>query len=675
MKLLFILLFITTSCLVHAQKFEFGKVSEKEIQEKQHPTDPEATAAVLFKKSTITFEFDYQWKYVQEVEVRLKIYKKEGFDKATIEIPLYRPKAGENEIFSGFRAFTYNLDGNKIVKDKLNSENQFQDDMGDDRILEKFTFPNIKEGSVIEYKYKVTSPYISSTPTFYFQEDIPVNFAEYSLVSPEFLGYKFYTKGFVPLERKDAQDKSLLIIRQSPTVRDRKAALVSIKTEEILYETKVAITTFTAKNVPKFADEVYINNIQNYVTSIKSELEWIKSLNREEEIEKEKKYSQTWDDVVKTIFEDDRFGKELKEKNYFEAEIAPIIAKTTTNQEKAIAIFEFLKNKISWNGSYGKFTKEGVKNAYKNRTGNAAEINLILTAMFKHARLNANPILMGTKDFGIPLFPTIDGFNYVISGVRIDGQLFLFDATSKYSTPNVLPERALNWFGQQISEYQKTEEIDLMPSKPSRSITNLEVNIVEGGIIKGKLRNTMTDHLALEFREEDASISDAEYVEKIQNKYINFKVKDFSFQNKKDLYKPLIESYDFEKTNAFDQIGDKIFIQPTFFLIPSSNPFTNETRNYPIDFKFPRQQTYLININIPEGYKVESMPESEIFQFAEGQGEFNYIITNTPNNIQLRINSNINAAMVAAESYDSLKSFYEAKVNKLTEKITLTKIK
>ncbi len=669
MKLIITLLLFSSSFLVHAQKFEFGKVSEEEILEKEHPTDPEASAAVLYKKSNIFFEYDYQWQYVQEVEVRIKIYKKEGFDKATVEIPLYRPQAGKNETISGFRAFTYNLDGKKITKDKLNNENQFQEDMGDDRILEKFTFPNIKEGSVIEYKYKVTSPYAWSLPTFYFQEDIPVNFAEYTQISPEYLGYKFYTKGVYPIKREDIQDKTLFIFRYSPTVKDNNAALVSIKTKEQLYEAHVVKTTFTAENVPKFAKEDYLNNLQNYLTSIKSELEWTQY----PDVEEKENFTQTWADVVKTIFKEERFGKELKEKNYFEAEIAPIIANANTNQEKANAIFEFLKNKITWNGKYGKYTKEGVKNAYKNRTGNVAEINLILTAMFKEARLNANPVLLSTKDFGIPFFPTVTGFNYVISAVQTDGQLFLFDATSKFSTPNVLPERALNWFGQRISEYLETEEIDLMPGNPSRRVTNMEVNILEGGKIQGKLRNTLTDNLALDYRENYASSTDVQRVEKIENNFINFKVKDFSIQNKKDPYKPLIESYDFENNNAFDQIGDKIFIQPTFFLLPTSNPFNKEKRDYPIDFKFPTQETYLININIPDGYKIESIPESEIFQFAGGQGDFKYIISNTENNIQLRINSNINASIVAAESYESLKSFFEAKVTKLTEKITLSK--
>lgn len=665
MKLLFTCILTLASVVLHAQKFDFGKVSEEEILEKVHPTDSEATAAVLYIKSKIYFEYNDQWEYIQEVEARIKIYKKEGFEKATIEVPLYKPGSGSNEIFSGFKAFTYNLDGKKISKDRVKSDGQFQEDYTDEWVLEKFTFPNIQEGSVIEYSYKITSPYIFSLPWFYFQQDIPVNFAEYTVDIPQYLGYKSFYKGYFSVNKDENREQREFTFRYVPRQKVGSYA----KTEESTLNTAMTKTIYTAVNVPKVTNEEYVNNINNYLTSIKQELEWIRMPEAAT-----KSYTKNWDDVINTIVSSDRFGKELKEKNYFESDIAPLLANATTNLEKAVVLFEFLKNKMTWNGTYGKYTREGVKNAYKNKTGNVAEINLILTAMLRHAGLNANPVLSSTKSYGIPLFPTVDGFNYLISAAEIDGQLLLFDATSTYSSPNILPERTINWIGRRVKENEQVKVIDLMPTKPSRRVTNLEVKILEGGKIEGKLRNTYTDYLALNLREKYASTNDAEYVEKVENNHINFKVKEFSFQNKKDPYKPLIESYDFEKTNAFDQIGDNFYIQPTFFLISTTNPFKSETRDYPIDFKFPTQETYLINIILPEGYQVESVPQSEIFELPNGLGDFKYLISQTENNIQIRINSNINSTMVPADFYTPIKDFFEGKINKLSEKITLTKI-
>ena len=50
------------------------------------------------------------------------------------------------------------------------------------------------------------------------------------------------------------------------------------------------------------------------------------------------------------------------------------------------------------------------------------------------------------------------------------------------------------------------------------------------------------------------------------------------------------------------------------------NPFKQEKRDYPIDFKYPIHDSYTITYNIPQGYVVESIPE-KIENFREKIGE------------------------------------------------------
>ena len=95
-----------------------------------------------------------------------------------------------------------------------------------------------------------------------------------------------------------------------------------------------------------------------------------------------------------------------------------------------MAIFQYVKSKMNWDGYTGVGCSQGVRKAYKEGTGNVAEINLMLIAMFKYAGLNANPILVSTRSHGIPLFPTRNGFNYVVAGLEIQNDLILFDARS-----------------------------------------------------------------------------------------------------------------------------------------------------------------------------------------------------------------------------------------------------
>ncbi|OIP49593.1 MAG: hypothetical protein AUK33_10220 [Flavobacteriaceae bacterium CG2_30_34_30] len=668
-KSLFILWCVLMYNTVYAQRFDFGKVSEEEIKEEVHPLDPEAPAAVLYKKATLKMEYNDKWLYVYEVEARIKIYKKEGFDKATVNVPLYRIGVGKNELFSNLKAFTYTLQNGKIEKEKIGNNAIFDEDYNEFLDLKKFTFPNIKEGVVLEYTYKITFPYISGLPEFYFQEDIPVNFAEYTLKIPEYLGYKSYSKGFFPLQREEKREVNKFSYTYVPTQTAGTSALGSHKTHNASRDYTLFTTKYTANNVPKLVAEEYVNNIDNYLTSIRHELEWVKMPNSELE-----KIAQNWEDVVKSIYKNDYFGKELAQKNYFEAELDPFLKGVNTNLEKANLIFEFVKNKILWNKNYGYYTKDGVKTAYKNRTGNVAEINLMLTAMLRYAGLKANPVLVSTKSNGIPLFPTRQGFNYVVSAIELPEGALLLDATDTYSSPNILPERALNWFGRLVRSDETSEEVNLMPTKLSRKVINMSIKLNENGRIDGKIRNTLTDHLALQFRTKYADVEEKTYIDQLQNQFISLDIEDYTLQNQKDAYQPIVESYTFSKINSFDKIGDKIYFHPLFFLATIKNPFTAESRAYPIDFKYPTSDSYTVSIAIPDGYQVESVPESAALQLPDGLGKYGFMISQSGNSIQLRVTSDINFTMVPAPYYDVLKQYFKAIVEKETEKIVLVKL-
>ena len=144
-----------------------------------------------------------------------------------------------------------------------------------------------------------------------------------------------------------------------------------------------------------------------------------------------------------------------------------------------------------------------MKKAYKNKTGNTAEINLMLTAMLRFAGLNANPVLISTRDNGIAFFPSRTAFNYVIAAVETPEGLILLDATEKYSEPNILPLRDLNWIGRLIRKDGTSTEVDLMPKTLSREATNMSVVLKADGSAEGKIRRQLTNYEALEFRKEN----------------------------------------------------------------------------------------------------------------------------------------------------------------------------
>ena len=83
MKKLFTAATIFLSIVSFSQNHELGKLTIEELKEKVCPLDTSAVAAVLFKNGKTSFHYDETGYYsVTEVETKIKIYKKEGFDFA-----------------------------------------------------------------------------------------------------------------------------------------------------------------------------------------------------------------------------------------------------------------------------------------------------------------------------------------------------------------------------------------------------------------------------------------------------------------------------------------------------------------------------------------------------------------------------------------------------------------
>jgi hypothetical protein len=218
-------LFLLFINLIIAQKNELGNVTIAELQEKFYPTDSSAVAAFLINKGRTYFDYheDSGFKITTDVEVKIKIYKKEGYEWANNAIAFYMGNRGKERVDYS-RAFTYNLVNGKIEKTKLKSENEFIEQNNKFWSSKKIVMPNVTEGSIIEYKYSIVSPYYSTFPDWNFQKAIPVTYSEYITEIPEYFFYNLYRKGMVsPNEKKETLRSSIRIKESSDnrTQRDK----------------------------------------------------------------------------------------------------------------------------------------------------------------------------------------------------------------------------------------------------------------------------------------------------------------------------------------------------------------------------------------------------------------------------------------------------------------------
>jgi hypothetical protein len=659
-KLTFFLFIVLLFSNATAQEFELGKVSISELQEKVHPNDTSAIAAYLFQKGKTHFAYDglTGWSIVYEYTCRIKIYKKEGLSWATNHAFArkgYKKLKDDELLFS--KGVTYNLENGKIVKTKLASEGTFNIDYSEYWKEASITMPNVKVGSVIEYKYIQKSESILEFPVFNFQSTIPVNYGEYITETPTQLIYKTVRLGSHEIHSEDKE------------VSGNIAFLDEVHQPSSMELNKI-VSKHWVKDVPALLEESYVDNIQNYKLSLHCELEKVMNDNRTD-----KNYSETWEGVAKTIFEDKRFGKELSERAIYAKDMQLLLKDVSLPVDRLGLVFKYVQNKMNWNGKRGYYTDQGVVLAYGNQTGNVAEINFILISMLKLAGIKADPVLVSSCENGISVFPSIAAFDRVIAAATIDGKKILLDASNKYSTIGILPTNLLNWKGRLIKEDGASEEVNLYPIQKSTAHCMMMVKVEPTGKLGGKVRLSNSDYKAYDFRVENAKIGKEDYQEKLQNQLNLLQISEYNVENKTgNLTKPVVETFAFESDNHCDVIGNSIYINPLLFYTLRNNPFVLENRTSPIYFAYPSEGKFVVSYIIPDGYVVESLPKPIKISTEHKLGMFSMNVLAEGNKINVILSSEINDAIFSADYYNEIKSFYQQIVDSETEKIVLKKV-
>ncbi len=670
-KILITLILIIVANNLTAQDYKFGKVSKQELEETFYPEDSSANAAILYKKRRTYFNYVQGdgFKVVTEIQERIKIYNSEGFDWATKIIKYYDGDNGKEKI-SSLKATTFNLNGTKIEETDLKKSEIFDEQSNEFWAEKKFTMPNIKDGCIVEWKYKLTSPF-KSIDRLQFQYDIPVKKMDVSIETPEYFVYKKRTKGFFYVAPVTSKKTGKIVInskdRSERSGADWQPTKTTFSQSSIDYF--IIKDVYVAENIPALIEESHVDNIENYQTAIVyeySELHWPR--------EPIKFYSNNWEDVTKTIYNDYDFSKQIYKSNHYEDDLALVLATAKTDSEKIVAIFEMVKQKITWNNYTGISAYNGTRKAYKEGVGNASDINLNLVSMLNSAGLKANPVIISTRANGIPLFPTIEGFNFVIAAVEMNDGLILLDATDTNSTPNNLPLRDINWNGRLIRKDGSSSSVKLTPTKPSAMVSNLTIVLNEDGEGEGMLRKKITGLNAIKYRDKYSKVQDEDIISKIEGKFSGIEIGDFRVSNKDNCYKDLMEMYKFSTENVADIVASKMYLRPLLFNSVTENPFKIKEREYPIDFGTPISEKNTVRITIPEGYKVVSIPENLGISLPNDYGFYKFKVSVSGNNIITQTQLEIKTAIYPATNYTEIKDFYSQIVNKNSERIIIEKV-
>ncbi len=655
---------------LHAGSYmKYGKIETEDLKMSQYTKDTSADALILgdIQQVKIVYNNLEGFQMVLYRHTRIKIFNQNGYNWANQTIRFYEsPTITEN--ITSLRGCTYYLEDGKEVSVKMKNESEFTEDLSEHWRACRFTLPAIKPGAVIEYSYLLTSDYLTRLPDWQYQYRIPVVHSEMTVEIPEFFNYKQLSSGYVPVtsvEHSGGQANYSYSNTTQDRLGNRETSL-----HQGIYQTN--IMRMEAGDVPAFIEEPMITTVQNYLAAINFELSTTKFPG-----EMMKNHTTTWEDINKTLMESDNFGGQLRSGLFLNSFAAAFENGDYSDMEKAQLALLHIKSQIAWNGSNSIYPEKTLRNSYTEGSGNVADLNLNLVVLLDKMGLEADPVILSTRSNGIlnPFYPQLTKFNYVVARVKIGDRYCLMDATERNCPTHILPVRCLNGQGRLISK-NRTDWVDLESHGCSYEEACLaQLALDDRGIISGSMQHMKKDYAAYLTRntvQKKTSLDD--YIRELESENAGLEIRDYNFRDLDSVQKPIIYSFDVEIRERAMVAGDFIYLNPMLFEQVESNPFKLKERKYPVDYAYPIKRSFILNLEIPDGYEIEEIPDGLTLEMPEQSATYSYVIRPAPGRLQLLSKLDIRKSVFYYDEYELLQVFYDKLVEKQAEPIVLKRI-
>lgn len=647
-KIIIITFFVNLVFFVSSQetKMVFGQISASDMNYTQCALDTTAEAVVLYDKGESYFvQNNGSFEVIYERTTKIKILKQSGIDWANVSIPCYVSDNVLEDIYS-VKAIAYNMENGVLNKSELDNKDCHVEKINENWKVMKFAIPNVKEGTVIEYKYSILSQYVFNLRDWEFQWKIPVLYSEYVVKMIPFYQYTFLLQG---------RDKfTSFTSKESDAIEQSYAG---IKYKDMVH-------TYIMKDVPPFKDEEFIASSSDYIIKLDFQLSKIIYPGGTA-----KEIITTWPLLIKDLLEDDNFGKYIKKSKKMAAKVINLesfVALTQT--QKFDSIINYVKRNYRWNQQSRLYASKAPSVLNKDKFGSTAELNLFTIGLLNAVGVTAMPVILSTRDHGLIKynFPFVDSFNNVVILATVDSLSVLSDVTDELLTNDRLPVNCLNdkglviekdnenWVNVQNRQVSVTRSTIAIKSTDSLYTANITLNSSEydGLYLKRKFGDDKTaikKHLITE----GYTVVDSSIIVK-------------NMENAKSPY-----SLKYSVEGQVEKINDKIYISPFLHEVLSENPLKQKSRTYPIDMIYASYKLYNSTIQVPEGYKCDFVPKN--MRIKNDKFEMEYKVSVFDDIINITFYYFFKHPVYRADEYIDLKFYFDEVINKSTEKIVFQK--
>jgi transglutaminase-like putative cysteine protease len=668
LKLLFLLILTGTFALQSVAQdksnAKFGKVSPEDFKTTVYSIDSNASAVIIADIGSTEMAgnnkggFSLQFKNYR----RAHILNKSGYGIGDVTIPIYTSGNAEEELIN-LKAVTYNLENGKVVETKLETKSAvFKDKISKNLVVKKFTFPNIKEGSIIEYQYTLTSDFIFNLQPWSFQGEYPRLWSEYDVTIPEFYYYVTLSQGYQPFHIKNQKSRQTSFTHSDPNGAGA--------TDRTNFNANVTDYRWVMKDVPALKEESYTSTIANHISKIEFQLAELRYPFTP------KNLMGSWTQACSELLKDEDFGYALNRDNPWLNDIMNTATRNAKDEvEKARNIYSYVRDNMTCTNYNRKYLEQPLKNVLKNRNGNEAEINLLLITILRKAGLNAEPIMLSTRSHGYtyPMYPLLDRFNYVIAQLTIGDRTLYLDASEPRMGFGKLSYQCYNGHARVINDNATPLEFTT-DSLLERSVTSVFIINNDKGIMEGSLQQTPGYYESYRLRNKIKEKGKEQVFSDIKkgfNAEIDITETQIDSVNKYE--DPLFLKYNFGIKQDKEDI---IYLNPMFSEAYKENPFKSAERFYPVEMPYTVDETYLLQLAVPDGYAIDELPKQMVVKLNEADdGMFEYRISESNGTISLRSRIRLRRSYFQPEEYEMLREFFNLVVKKHNEQIVFKKKK
>jgi hypothetical protein len=424
---------------------------------------------------------------------------------------------------------------------------------------------------------------------------------------------------------------------------------------------------FTMKSLPGLPEEPYMDAVNDYLQRVELQLSYSGGgLERN-------RYVSTWEEATRKLLSDDNFGIHLDRDIPGASDIVKAAKLIPDEKSRMNYVYRAVYGHMRWNGYFGIYTTENLRQAWDHRNGNVAEMNLVLVNVLRSAGIFADPLLVSERKNGRVNTQQafLTQFNKVIACVSVGDHYYYLDLTRPQPSIELVPWELLNTTGYLVHK-KSSRFLFIQDDVHARQrAVNIICKISNGGEISGEALVIDHGYLRMASRE-DIRRDKSGYVDRqFQQPYPGIIVDSFSVQHLEEDSLPLEQQIRYH--GMVNQQSEYLMLRPSMFLGMESNPFLSPNRYTDINFGSRRKLTCNASLQLLEGVAVDALPKDITFIMPDTSIVFRRMTAPSQDGktVITRVSIEFRKTVFQASEYPSLSAFYKKMYGLLEEPVLL----